>query len=252
MEHEGAPIIAVTGKGGVGKTALSALLAKALRDQGVRPLLLIDADPVGGLTHAIGEGSPKTLAMVRADLIDAARTADQRTKERLAEQLDYMVLEALLERDDYSLLAMGHATEKGCYCSVNSLLREALDLIVAPFAAVLIDAEAGIEQINRQVTRRVSHVVAVVDGSQRSLATLGLIGELTRGRSLGVVVNRSGGSVPIPEELPPGASLLGVVPEDPQLAQLDREGRPLWELPEDNAALLAITRIAAELVPVGA
>ena len=60
-----APIIAVCGKGGVGKTVFSALLARALAAAGVQPLLLVDADPVGGLTSAIGERAVETLSGVR-------------------------------------------------------------------------------------------------------------------------------------------------------------------------------------------
>ena len=109
-----------------------------------------------------------TLAGVRHDLIRSAREAGDSERMRLAEQLDYLLLEALTERQGYALLAMGHSTEKGCFCPANTLLRGAMDLIAEPFAAVLIDAEAGLEQIQRQVTRRVSRIVVLTDGSLRS------------------------------------------------------------------------------------
>ena len=100
------PILAVCGKGGVGKTAFSALLARILMERHTKPLLLIDADPAGGLVSAIGEGSTTTLADVRERLTASARRANDTRKAELAHQLDYMVMEAHLERDDYALLAM--------------------------------------------------------------------------------------------------------------------------------------------------
>jgi len=238
------PILAVCGKGGVGKTAFSALLARVFLEQETKPLLLIDADPAGGLVSAIGEGNTTTLADVRERLIASARQANDTRKTELAHQLDYMVMEALLERDDYALLAMGRSEEKGCYCPVNTLLRDAIDLLAAPFAAVLIDAEAGLEQIQRQVTRNVSHVVAISDGSQRGDDTIGYIAELVGMDRLFVVANRCDlDDLNIEKTI----KILGALPEDEDLKIFDRKGKPLWDLPADNPALAALREIATGL-----
>ncbi|MEW6441567.1 MAG: AAA family ATPase [bacterium] len=239
------PILAICGKGGVGKTACCALLSRALLEAGVRPLLLIDADPVGGLASAIGERAVRTIAAVRERLIASARTADEAEKARLAIDLDYLVMEALLERDGYSLFAMGHNSEKGCYCPVNTLLRQAIDLVADPFSAVLIDAEAGIEQINRQVTRRVSRILVVTDGSTRSTDTLNVIAGMVGKVRVSVVANRSAAGAA--ERLPEGVDLAGAIPEDDELSRFDRAGRPLWELPPQNPALRAARGIARSL-----
>ncbi len=244
MSGNSKPIVAICGKGGVGKTALCALLARALIEDKTTPLLLVDADPVSGLTSAIGEHDIKTIGEVRAEIIATVKEGED-GKKKVADSLDYMVLEALAERDGYSLFAMGRNTQKGCYCPVNSLLREAIDLIVEPFAAVLIDAEAGIEQINRQVTRRVSRTIVVVDGSTRSTDTLALITEMIDAERVGVVGNRCDSAQAL--TLPDGVSFLGTIPEDPALRQFDREGRPLWELPADNPSLVAARDIATAL-----
>ena len=241
----GKPILAVCGKGGVGKTASCALLARVLLEAGVKPLLLIDADPVGGLASAIGERAVKTIASVRESLIASARTADEADKARLAIDLDYLVMEALVERQDYSLFAMGHNQEKGCYCPVNTLLRQAIDLIVDPFSAVLIDAEAGIEQINRQVTQRVSRILVVTDGSTRSADTLQVIAGMVDKVLVSVVANRS--EKTSLGALPEGVDLVGEIPEDDLLRSFDRQGRPLWELPPGNPAVQAARAIAAAL-----
>ena len=241
-------ILAVCGKGGVGKTAFCALMARVLVKAELGPLLLIDADPVCGLVSAMGIPRPKTLGSVRAELIDAARGADADTRQRIADQLDYLVTEALVERKDFALIAMGNTNDKGCFCSVNALLRDAIDVVVEPFRTVLIDGEAGIEQVNRQVTRRVDRVLVLTDGSRRSVETLSLIGDRIDPRKLAVVAVRG----PSPTELPLSIPVLGTVPDDPQIRELDRLGEPLWKLSEDSPALRACERLIRSLSIGGA
>jgi CO dehydrogenase maturation factor len=232
-------VIAVCGKGGVGKTVFSALLSRTLINAGIRPLLLIDADPVGGLTAAIGEGPAYSLAGVRDQLIASARRKEAAD---VANQLEYLLLEALVERDNYSLLAMGHSAEKGCFCPANELLRSSMDHIVSKFSVVLIDAEAGIEQINRDVTHHVTRVICILDGSQRSIDTVRLIAKMVSPVRVSVVANRL--TVKGLNQFPEDIELLGSVPENEAIREFDREGRSLWELPADNEAILAVRSIA--------
>ena len=244
MAPDEKPIFAVCGKGGVGKTALCALLSRAILEAEAGPLLLVDADPVSGLTSAIGERGIKTIGDVRDQIIATVRQGED-AKKKVADQLDYLVLEALAERDGYALFAMGRNTKKGCYCPVNALLRDAIDLIVDPFSVVLIDAEAGIEQINRQVTRRVSRIIVVTDGSARSIETLQLITELVPPSLVSVVANRCD---ELPSEpLPAGIEYIGALPEDDELRRFDRAGTPLWQLPRSNPSVVAARDIAKTL-----
>lgn len=240
------PVLAVCGKGGVGKTAVSSLLAAAMLEAGIKPLLLIDADPAGGLVSTIGEKVSETLAGVRENLIRAAAEADDAAKAKLADRLDYLVLEALLERQDYSVLAMGFAREKGCFCPANALLREAIDLLAGPFAAVIIDAEAGLEQIHRQVTRRVSKVVVVTDGSKRSEEVASLIRDMVGKDMVCGVANRV--SENVEQIFPQGIELIGSIPEDDMLRRFDADGRSLWDLPRDNPSFLAAVGMVKKLL----
>lgn len=239
------PIIAVCGKGGVGKTVVSFLLARAALDAGRRPLLLVDADPVGGLSSALGESAIRTMGDVRNEIISTVRRTDPDARPDLADRLDYIVLEALVERDGYALIAMGRKEGKGCFCSVNALLRDAIDYLVRPFSAVLIDAEAGVEQIQREVTRRVSCTVVVLDDSARSLRTLDLIRGLVKLGRILVVRNRSDN--PTPPDLPPGVEWAGCVPCDANVAELDAQGTPLWSLPEGSPAMVAARTLYAQI-----
>jgi CO dehydrogenase maturation factor len=239
------PVFVVCGKGGVGKTAVAALLARAWLDAGVRPLLLIDGDPAGGLLSAIGEAAPRTLADVRAELVAAARDAGQDEKAALADRVDYLALQALVERPDYSLLAIGRSREKGCFCPANKLLREAIDVLASPFAGIVIDAEAGLEQINREVTRHVTHALIVVDGSARSMNALEQLAPMLGDARKFAVHNRETDLPPSP--LPVGVEALGAIPEDTLLRLCDCDGLPLWRLPPDAPSVLAAHAIAERL-----
>ncbi|MBU0516438.1 MAG: hypothetical protein KJ621_16900 [Proteobacteria bacterium] len=237
------PVVAVCGKGGAGKTVVAALLARAILDAGTGPILLIDADPAGGLVSALNQRVGQTLAGVRAEVLAAAR--QDRPVASLAEAVDYAALQALEERDGWSLLAMGYSAEDGCFCPANTLLREALDVIADPFAAVLIDAEAGLEQISRRVTRRVNRYLAVTDGSRRSAETLVHLADLVGPGRLSVIANRAAPGAHL--RLPPGVTLAGAVPEDETLRQYDYQGRSLWDLPPDNPARQAVRTAARRL-----
>lgn len=239
-------IIAVCGKGGVGKTVFSALFARALMDAEAGQLLLVDGDPAGGLAQALGENAAKTLSSVREQLIGAARTAGGSEKESLARSLDYLILEALVERPAYSLLAMGRNSGGGCYCPANVLLRDAIDAVSGPFRFVIIDAEAGLEQISRQVTRRVTDTIIVSDGSRRSVSTLVSISEMAPAERLYFVLNMSDAGTP--PGVPENVATLGSIPEDAELREYDRRGRPILGIPNGNPALEAVRKIAVAFI----
>jgi CO dehydrogenase maturation factor len=239
------PVIAVCGKGGVGKTVLACLLARALVEDRVKPLLLVDADPAGGLLMAMGEAETRTLAEVRERLVSGARGAEGEERQRLAGQLDYMVMEALVERPDYSMLAMGRSRDRGCFCPANALLREAVEALAGGFRAVIIDAEAGLEQIQRKVTRSVSRVLVLSDGSRRAMTVADQIADMAGRHLTAGVYNRA--SRRRLEPFPAGIPCLGAIPEDKTLKRFDRQGRPLWELPDRNPALEAAREIGRNL-----
>ena len=105
------PIISVCGKGGVGKTVFSALLGRVIVENGLKPLLLVDADPVGGLVSAIGEKAVKTLSGVRDMFIEETRKGGRVSSRQIADQLDYFILNALVENHDYSFQVLTHSGE---------------------------------------------------------------------------------------------------------------------------------------------
>lgn len=240
-------VLAILGKGGAGKTVLSALIARTLLDRGEKPLLLVDADPTGGLAFAVGADVQDTMGAVREKLIGDASRPDIDRKS-VAQHIDWMVLEALQEHGAFSLLSMGRTDTKGCFCPVNTILKTAIEKLAEGFKYVILDAEAGIEQVNRQVVGRVDLPIVVTDGSQRGRqaagAIAGLLSKYKFGRSRpGLVLNRV---EDIPEGAPDGLDFWGAVPDDDQVQSFDRQGRSLLELPDDCAALLSVKKILGD------
>lgn len=238
--------LAVCGKGGTGKTVISALLTAAALDRGLR-VLAVDADPALGLVSALGQAVPRTVAGVRAELVAHIRNAGGDPKQDLLEHLDYLVGAALVERGRLGLLAMGASDGPGCFCGVNRLLREVLEAQARTCDLVVVDGEAGLEQVNREVLRRVGGLVLVCDASRRAVDTA--IGLAARSRkhmpglgSVGVVVNRAAEVDPALARLLGDASLpvLAVVPEDAEVRRRDVLGEPLTGLPADSPARQAV------------
>lgn len=245
--------IAVVGKGGVGKTAIAAMLARVLLESGeVGRLLVIDADPAQGLTHALGMQAGKTMGQVREAILAAAREGADDELDRLAGTLDYMTMEALVEDENLALLAMGRSESLGCFCAVNSLLRDAIKVLSSQFDTVLIDGEAGLEQINRQVMDDLDHLLMITDPSARGLETVALLREVVEEKKvisvgkMGVVFNRVEGSQELLVEAAAkiGVEVLGFVPQDAAITRYDLVGRSLTGLPADSKALEAVRAIA--------
>ncbi|MCF0253556.1 MAG: AAA family ATPase [Duodenibacillus sp.] len=248
-------IIAVCGKGGVGKTAITALMTRALKGRAdTGRLLVVDADPALGLFYALGVETGKTIGAIRERVLDAAE-AGGADRDEVAVELDYLILNALNERPGYACIAMGHMSGRGCFCSVNDLLRDSLAELVMKFDTILIDGEAGIEQINRQVVDKVDTLVLVSDSSRRGLQTVRQIkalvddGSVPACEQLGVVINRVVGDARSREEIEAAAGLpvFGVIPYDPVLERYDAEARPLLEMPAEAASVQAVDAVIARI-----
>ncbi len=249
-------VIAVCGKGGVGKTAFTAMMARMMKNRDdVGRLLVIDADPALGLPRTLGITVEHTMGDVRNAILEAA-TSQEEEKTEIVNTLDYMVMESLVEADGYAFLAMGRTDAKGCFCSINDILKAAIHSLTDSFDTILIDGEAGLEQINRQVMDRLDTLIILSDASHRGRQTISYIQKMVEEeqvifcRKTGVVFNR----VRMPEELlrqetkEMGLEVFGIIPPDEAIERTDFEGDPLWELSEDSPALMAVRKICDEVL----
>ena len=231
--------LAVCGKGGVGKTTVAALIARRLAQQGAR-CLLVDADHAGGLEVALGLTARRTLNDVRLDALAQLRARDTSRTPDLAAAIDYALLASLVEQDRMAFLALGRPEEDGCFCSVNTVLRRALQLLTGDFDVTLVDAEAGIEQINRDVVGHVEHLLVVADTSVKALRVAEIVADVARRRSLAdhvhLVMNRVQADDDRPRlaarsELP----VVAWIPDDPTVRAYDGDALSFLELPDGPA-----------------
>jgi CO dehydrogenase maturation factor len=241
--------LAVAGKGGVGKTSITALMIKALVESGNKPLLAIDADSNSNLHEVLGIRQPRSVGCVRED----ARKMGENipggmTRDRF---MDYQIQAALEETKNLDFLSMGRPEGPGCYCMANNILREIISRLTSNYKFVVIDNEAGMEHLSRRTEEEVDHLFIISDPAPRSLRTIGRIVELIdelggRVHNKHLVLSRVQGS---PDNLPATtqkeiANLPyppeALIPYDDTLVNLDLSGEPLLKIPSDAPSFVAV------------
>lgn len=250
MEHT--KIIALSGKGGVGKTSISSAFVRLLMDTYPDArILAIDADPAVGLSTALGIEVVTTLDDIRKDIISSVENgAPQEAIEMLGEAR-YRIFDTMVERPGFSFLAIGRPETAGCYCKVNAYLKEVIHLLSHSFDYVVIDGEAGIEQINRRVMEKVTHLVLVTDPSRKGTQVIDTIkkvaDDLVMYEKCGAIVNRVVNPELIPFIRVEGTPVLSYIGSDESHAANDIQGKSVFDLPEDAPILIgakeALTRL---------
>lgn len=238
-------IIAVAGKGGVGKTSLSATIVRCLTEKYPdKKILAIDADPAVGLSTALGIDVKMTIDDIRKEIIASVDEGDTRGSVELLGEAKYRIFDALVETDGYSFIAVGRPESAGCYCKINSYLKEVISIISDEFDYVVIDGEAGIEQINRRVMERVTHLILITDPSKKGCQVIktikGVADDLVMYDKIGAIVNRM-----TDESLKDyinidGVEVLSYIPNDTNLAMFDIQGENVFNLPESSPVVKGV------------
>jgi CO dehydrogenase maturation factor len=235
--------VAVSGKGGTGKTTVSAILVQSLVEAGVRPVLAVDADPNANLHEALGVVVRETLGEMREEAFQKSIPPGMSR----TDYIKYRFRQALVESEGFDLLAMGRPEGQGCYCFANDLLKTSMRLLEKDYQVVIIDSEAGMEHISRGTIGYPDLLLIVTDPGARGMRTAARIVQIARSMGMSstplrLVVNRARqtGTTTIPG-LP---DVIASIPEDPLVAAADLEGRPLVSLPPDAPARREIARMA--------
>jgi len=250
-EQNKTKVIAMCGKGGVGKTSLSAAMVKIFSANPENRVLAIDADPAIGLATSLGIRVEKTVDDIRNELIQRVMSGKSEDKTAMVSRLDYEMFAAIIEQGNLAFLAIGRPEKEGCYCQVNHILKDIIASIAVNFDYVVIDGEAGVEQVNRRVMEKVSHLILVSDASVKGLNVAGTIKEVSdtaiEYKQVGLILNRLR-SESEKEKLSISAELncLGWIPEDDTIRDFDIAGKSILETP-DCPAINALEKCIARL-----
>ena len=241
--------IAVTGKGGTGKTLVSALLIHFISKRSSK-VLAVDADPDSNLADALGIEVEKTLGDVR-EIFQTSR--DEIGTMNKEQWLEGKIYETICECNGFDLLVMGRPEGEGCYCFANSLLRGILRKLTRHYEFVIIDSEAGLEHFSRKTIDSADYVIVVTDMSKKGLATAKRIKELVNELRLNfkdiyLIANRIASEEAeksikgFAEE--EGMRLLEILPYDEKVVELDVKGLPVVNLDDSSEVYRKMGKVA--------
>ncbi len=249
-------VIAISGKGGIGKSTLSALITKVFLEKTDRTILLVDADPSINLTLMLGVDPGRTLSNLRERLVKSAEArqeamfGDKHIRETIYD-------ECMQDAGRFRLLTMGRPEGPGCFCSVNELLKYGIESVSRDFQITIIDCEAGPEQVNRRVTKNIDDLILVIEPTVRSVQTALYIKDVAesygvqKSFDLRVIINKVGQRdrtrnvrSMLQDE---GIEISGVVPVDEKIADYDAEGKSLFDLPADSPSVRSVSEILSRL-----
>jgi len=239
--------IAVSGKGGTGKTVLATLMIRCLAERKNISVLAVDADSAKSLPSTLGVPVDKTVSDYRQKIID---NPDE--KRRIADSsMGSVIRELVVSKPGFDLLVMGRPEAPGCFCAVNDLLRYGIETLSSDYDVTIIDGEAGPEQINRRVIRNLDALVVMADTSLRSIRTAAEIMEVAKiqdivdvGR-IGLVINKRSGADELVDELRKKMDLTiwGYLPNDDNVSSFDSLDKPLLDIPADAPILAPVRKI---------
>jgi CO dehydrogenase maturation factor len=250
--------LAVTGKGGVGKTTIAALLCKSFSERGFS-VLAVDADPNANLASALG--FPEEMAIT--PLVELKELIEERTGAapgssggllKLNPHVADLPEKLWRELDGIRLMVMGTVKKGGggCMCPESIILKAMIqNLLLQRKEAVILDMEAGVEHLGRATAQAVDQLIVVIEPGKRSIETAFRIRELAEDihlNKISVIVNkvRNDADIDFVRKNCDALPVSGYLKFDQGILASDQERVPPWELSEQ--ALAAVRAIAGKLI----
>jgi CO dehydrogenase maturation factor len=246
--------IAISGKGGTGKTTLAALIIRWLSKNVSKSILAVDADSNVNLNEVLGVALKDTVGAIREEMRTlAGQLPGGMTKQ---EFLEYKIQTGLVETPDFDLLAMGRPEGPGCYCYANNLLRDIMMTLSKNYDFTVIDNEAGMEHLSRRTTQMIDYLLIISDPSLRGIRAAGKISRLlqeleTRVQARYLILNRARPVIPpeikkvIADE---GLRMFWAIPEDDRLLKVDQSGQPIWPQGDNMPAFREVEKMMTRLL----
>ncbi len=250
--------IAVSGKGGVGKTTVSSLLARYWAKNGYR-VLAVDADPDANLGSALGIDTTGIVPVARMEELIHERTGAKPGTVggffKMNPKVDDLPDSLGKENEGVRLLVMGTIKKGGggCVCPESVMLKALVShLVLYHKDVVIMDMEAGIEHLGRGTAQGVDRLIIVVEPGRRSIETAAKVRQLTQDIGLERVVAvgskvRNEKEAEFLRENLDGIPLIGILPFSEEIAEADLESRP--PSLDDPQIAEAIAQIAGQLAP---
>ena len=237
--------IAVSGKGGSGKTTVAAMIIRALIERrGGGNILAVDADPNYCLAMTLGLDASGTIAEIREQA--STKPASNAGGDRLR-TFEYGIQQAITEAKGFDLLTMGRPEGPGCYCAANNMLRVFMDKLSSQYKYVIIDNEAGMEHLSRRTTNNIELLLIVGNPTRADIVTTGRIAALADALSItvrekGVVWNKTDHPPGQESELD-GVETFGCVPTDESILEASMCGKNIFDLDAESPAFSAVCKI---------
>jgi len=234
-----AETIAISGKGGSGKTTLAAVIIRLLLGTR-RAILAVDADPNSCLGQTCGVQPVGTIAEIREM---ARRKQPSDAGMDRVRSFEYGIQQAITEANGFDLLTMGRPEGPSCYCAINNMLRNFLDKLSSAYEFVVIDNEAGMEHLSRRTTNNVDLLCIVAEPTDLGVITAQRIFELAKQlpisvKEIGVIWNRAEGSRKLD-----GIDVFGYVPYDKAVLDASMQGQTIFDIEENSPAFSAVRKI---------
>ena len=234
-----ATTIAISGKGGSGKTTLAAVIIRLLLGTR-RAILAVDADPNSCLGQTCGVQPVGTIAEIREM---ARRKQPSDAGMDRVRSFEYGIQQAITEANGFDLLTMGRPEGPSCYCAVNNMLRNFLDKLSSAYEFVVIDNEAGMEHLSRRTTNNVDLLCIVAEPTDLGVVTAQRIFELAKQlpisvKEIGVIWNRAESSKQLD-----GIDVFGYVPYDKAVLDASMQGQTVFDIEENSPAFSAVREI---------
>jgi CO dehydrogenase maturation factor len=242
-----AKTIAISGKGGSGKTTIVAMIIRCFLARSTKGILAIDADPNSCLGLTMGVEEAGTIA----DLREKTRNQEPSTggMDRVR-SFEYGMQQVITEAKGFDLLTMGRPEGRDCYCAVNNLLRKFMDKLNTAYSFVVMDNEAGMEHLSRRTTNDVDILIIAAEASPIGIVTAQRIAELSKGlqisvKKVGVIWNRTD----TPKQLD-GIETFGCIPYDKAVYDACMQGKTVFEFDDNTPALSALREILEKKIEI--
>ena len=232
--------IAVSGKGGVGKTTIAAILIRELVSRATGTVLGVDADPNACLAITLGVEPQGSVAELREK---TRRQQPSNTGIDRLSSFEYGLEHIITESRGYDLVTMGRPEGRDCYCAINNLLRKYLDQLAGRYDFIVLDNEAGMEHLSRRTTNKVDCLYIIAEPTPIGETTARSIYELTK--TLEIEVAQTGiiwNKAETPVQLD-GITSFGCIPCDPAISDAAMQGKTIFDVSPESPAIQAVRQI---------